>query len=344
MCREFLGIRKLCVILAAGLILACWGSFAQAITLNWSTVGDPGNAADPTTTFGAVPYTYSITSFDITTGQYAAFLNAVAATDTYGLYTGGMSGMSSYFPTYYSANVGIVQNGTAGNFTYSTIGSPNVPVFDVSWGDAARLANWLQNGQPTNLGEAGGSTETGAYTLNGATTAPVLMGISRNTNAVYAIPNVNEWYKAAYYKGGGINTGYWLYATQNNSLPSNALSMTGTNNANFENPMPTDISSPLTTVGTFAASPGPYGTYDMNGDVYQWTEEVPSSGIRGVRGGSWGSTFAALPSSFDVGQDPTVQLPTEGIRLVMLTVPEPATWLLATCGAAGLWFARRRRR
>ena len=41
------------------------------------------------------------------------------------------------------------------------------------WVNAARFANWLQNGQPTNLGEAAGSTETGAYTLNGATRRPL---------------------------------------------------------------------------------------------------------------------------------------------------------------------------
>ena len=28
----------------------------------------------------------------------------------------------------------------------------------------------------------------------------------------------------------------------------------------------------LTPVGAFSASPGPYGTYDMGGDVYQWNE------------------------------------------------------------------------
>ena len=42
----------------------------------------------------------------------------------------------------------------------------NCPVFNVSWGDAARFCNWLQNGQPTTGLENVSTTENGAYTLN----------------------------------------------------------------------------------------------------------------------------------------------------------------------------------
>ena len=61
-------------------------------------------------------------------------------------------------------------------------------MFNVSWGDAARFANWMGNGEPTNLGEAVGSTETGAYTLNGDTTSYLE---TRNAGATYALPSVN---------------------------------------------------------------------------------------------------------------------------------------------------------
>jgi hypothetical protein len=49
------------------------------------TVGNPGNAPD-TTGYGAVSYVYKMDKYDVTTAQYTQFLNAVAATDTYGLY------------------------------------------------------------------------------------------------------------------------------------------------------------------------------------------------------------------------------------------------------------------
>ena len=42
------------------------------------------------------------------------------------------------------------------------------------------------------------------------------MAITRNAGATYFIPSENEWYKAAYYKGGGTNAGYWTYPTQSN--------------------------------------------------------------------------------------------------------------------------------
>jgi len=54
-------------------------------SLQFVTVGDPGNAPD-TTGFGAVPYSYQMSAYDTTVAQYCAFLSAVAKTDTYSLY------------------------------------------------------------------------------------------------------------------------------------------------------------------------------------------------------------------------------------------------------------------
>ena len=74
-----------------------------------------------------------------------------------------------------SPTVDITQSGSSGNYSYSVTGSygqaANCPIFDVSWGDAARFCNWLQNDQPDGA-EGPGTTETGAYTLNGATSMP----------------------------------------------------------------------------------------------------------------------------------------------------------------------------
>ena len=88
--------------------------------------------------------------YDVTVGQYCQFLNAVAKTDTYGLYNSGC--MSLYYPT-----IGISQSGSSGNYSYSVTGSDsqgvNCPIFAASWGDAARFCNWLQNGQPRSRWE-----------------------------------------------------------------------------------------------------------------------------------------------------------------------------------------------
>ena len=255
---------------------------AGSTSLQFVNVGDAGNVADPATgsVYGAVGYNYQMGKYDVTLGQYAAFLNAVAASDPYGLYN---SNMGTDFGTQ-----GISQTGSAGSYSYSVTGSApgaaNMPVFDVTWGDAARFCNWLQNGQP-NLPEGPSTTELGSYTLSGETSQTALAGVARTPGASYFIPTENEWYKAAYYVGGGTNAGYTTYPTQNNSMPTNLLASAGTstNAANFFGSDYSDSSNLLTPAGTFTDSPGAYGTYDMGGDVYQWNETSADDSYRGLR-------------------------------------------------------------
>jgi hypothetical protein len=179
-----------------------------------------------------VAYTFQMGTFAVTAAQYCVFLNAVAKTDTYGLYNTDMAPANNLSD--FGANTfGITQSGSSGGYAYTVTGNPNFPMNYVTWGDAARFANWLSNGQPGGA-EGPGTTETGSYTLNGATSDAALMLVTRNPTAMCVIPSECEWYKAAYYNGGGTNAGYWLYPVQSNSVPSNVLSSTATNNVNFE--------------------------------------------------------------------------------------------------------------
>jgi formylglycine-generating enzyme required for sulfatase activity len=304
-------------------------------SLEFVTVGDAGNAADPATgsQYGAVAYVYRMGKYDVTNAQYAQFLNAVADTDTYGLWH---SFMGNNYPT-----TGITRSGSAGSFTYSVVGDGNVPIADVTWGSAARFANWLHNGQPAGL-QAAGTTETGAYTLNGAVTTEALTAVTRNSGASYFIPSQNEWYKSAYYKGGGISAGYWKYATQSDTIPSNVLSALGTNNANFVDVNYTDAANYLTPVGAFASSPSAYGTYDQSGLLFQWTEAV-SGNSRTLRGGSWEGYASSLPSSYSNNINPSQSSYDLGFRMAA-AVPEPGSFLLLIIGGAALLIAARRRK
>ncbi|MBI3838672.1 MAG: PEP-CTERM sorting domain-containing protein, partial [Planctomycetia bacterium] len=71
-------------------LLAAFAADARAVTIAWSPVGNPGNAADPATgsLYGAVPYAYNIGTYDVTASQYVEFLNAKDPTgaNTLGLY------------------------------------------------------------------------------------------------------------------------------------------------------------------------------------------------------------------------------------------------------------------
>jgi sulfatase modifying factor 1 len=210
---------RLAAVLFAAFILNSQ-SHAQSplVTIDTVTVGDAGNAADTvvmndsTTGYGSVGYEFAIGKYEVTIGQYNTFLNSVASvtSDSYivNLWNGSMTSDLNI------AGISRSGSGTLGSpYSYSVIGSGNRPITYVSWFDAARFANWMNNGA-TN----GASTETGAYTLNGATSG---VGFTKNAGATWWIPSENEWYKAAYYKGGGTNAGYWDYPTQSGAPGNN---------------------------------------------------------------------------------------------------------------------------
>jgi formylglycine-generating enzyme required for sulfatase activity len=335
--------RNLAIYFVAAACLPAFPSIVRAGTVNIDLVpvGDAMNIADSRTGYGAVAYPYSIGKYDVTMGQYAAFLNAVATSgDPYGLYS---ASMATATPTY-----GITQTSTSAGFVYAAKGnSANVPVTYVNWGSAARFVNWLANNEPTGP-EGPGTTETGTYALNGSTGSAALMAVTRNSTATWVLPTVDEWYKAAYYAGDGTNAGYWNYATQSNDVPSNVLSATGTNNGNFSvviTPPPFILSSDptnlLTPVGAFAASPSAYGTYDETGDVWQWNETADVA-ARGVRGGSYSGGSGQLGFAVSDNFSPALSGRDVGFRVA--SVPEPCTGLLAVGCLTVIISAKKHRR
>ena len=107
--------------------------------------------------------------------------------------------------------------------TYSVkSGLEYYPARYISFYNAARMANWLSNGKPTGS-QTASTTENGAYNLSaGNTGTPERNTANPNTGGgtpLYYIANENEWYKAAAYKGGGTNAGYWNYYTASDKTP-----------------------------------------------------------------------------------------------------------------------------
>ncbi|HZK80326.1 MAG TPA: SUMF1/EgtB/PvdO family nonheme iron enzyme, partial [Humisphaera sp.] len=254
-----------CLAASCGSLVGAVAVFASPVTILTVPVpaGGVANTAD-STGYGSVGYSYNIGQYDVTSSQYTAFLNAVAATDPNGVYNSSMSGTTS-------GNPGIIQSGSSGSYTYSVAGGRgNFPVTDVTFWDTTRFANWLSNGQPTGA-QGAGTTETGTYTL----TPGGISGntVTRNAGSTWAVTSENEWYKAAYYTPlggtGNSNGNYWLYPTQSNTISlAQANYYTGASSG-------PGSGTDTTAVGSYAY-PSYYGTYDQGGDVFQWNEAIIS--------------------------------------------------------------------
>jgi len=311
-------------------VLALCGS-ARAVAIETVPVGNTGANGDDSTGYGEVDYAYRIGKYEVTAGQYTEFLNAVAATDTYGLYNPFMD----------SASYGckIQRSGSSGSYMYSVAGDwADRPVNYVSWGDAARFANWLHNGQPTGP-QVLATTEDGAYELNGATSDAALMTVNRETDWKWAITSEDEWYKAAYHKNDGDTGNYFRYPTSSDSAPSNALvDPDPGNNATFYDSGYT-IGSPYyrTEVGAHENSDSPYGTFDQGGNVWEWNEADVLGTNRGVRGGSLLDRYLHA-SSRDL-HNPAYDSGRIGFRVSQ--APEPGTMVILMLGGMGILTRRK---
>jgi formylglycine-generating enzyme required for sulfatase activity len=234
----------------------------------------------------------------------------------------------------------IQRSGSPGGYTYSVASDwANRPVNFVSWGDSVRFANWLHNGQPTGT-QGLSTTEQGAYYLNGAMTDKQLLAVYRKSDWKWAITSQDEWYKAAYYKGGSTNAGYWDYPTSSNSVPSNdVINPDSGNNANFYQNDYT-IGSPYyrTKVGEFENSDSPYGTFDQGGNVWEWNEAVRNP-LRGLRGGSFGNGGNVyLGASLGSNEYPTYE--GSGVGFRVSTAPEPTSLAILALGGVGMLVRR----
>ncbi|MEI8195544.1 MAG: SUMF1/EgtB/PvdO family nonheme iron enzyme [Phycisphaerae bacterium] len=323
-------------VLAASGLLAGVGQVTATVNIALVPVGDAGNVAD-TTGYGAVNYTYNIGKYEVTAGQYTAFLNAVAKIDTYGLYNPLLGAMANATK--------IQRTGLAGDYHYTVAADyADRPVNYVNFWEACRFTNWLQNGQKVGIQDAT-TTESGVYSLNGVTN-PSNTSVTRNAGWKWAVPSEDEWYKAAYYKGGGSNAGYWLYPTGSNTAPGRDLSDLLGNNANFNSgsgSYPIDTIYYTTVGGDFQNTVGACGTFDQGGNVEEWNEAILQSGTyRGLRGGTFDLGSSYMISSFRWGVQPDNFNSGNGFRVVQaVEAPEPASIGFLGLGVIGVLVRRR---
>jgi len=294
------------------------------VTIEWVTVGNPGNAADTlvmnkpngtlpgdgTSGYGSVDYEFRISKHHVTNTQYVSYLNTVDPSGSNSLlYIGNMTDTVISGESYPAYSGGILRDtaAPAGSRYSVKPGQGDLPAVHINWARAARFVNWLANGQGP------GGTESGVYDMSVFETNAFATPPPRAENAQFFIPTEDEFYKAAYYdptKHDGAG-GYWQYGTRSDSVPA-SLAPPGTSNSANMGAGTTGAAGGavaltmattgavfdrdviyLTNVGAYTTAASYYGLSDVDGLVYNWTEATrenisfPGQMLPVYRGGAW---------------------------------------------------------
>jgi len=324
-------IYLLAVLLLAGAsvngqtITQTFGTGANAFSIKFVEIGNPGNDAD-NTGLGAVDYYYNLGKYEISRDQ----INKANSVGALGI-------------TLFDLVAPSMQSGYSGN-------GENRPGTGISWYEAAKFVNYLntsQGKQPAYRFDESGNFQlwnSGAYSGNNR---------YRHKDALFVLPSVDEWYKGAYYdpnRNGIDSGGFWKYPTQSDALPTSVYEGTSSGTAVYyhtgsvyfgRSAGPADIDN----AGGLSA----YGTMAQAGNAHEWMESAYfgtndiENEPRWLRGGSWSGrvTFEieAAPRVFE--NNPFAESKTYGFRVAM--VPEPSSLSLMLAGGAVLMAGRRRK-
>ena len=275
-------------LLALGLLLAgapttqsggplsadAFGREDNAFTIDFVTIGDPGNADDPYFIqtpggLGGVGYVYRMGKYEISD----RIVNQANVE--------GDLGITTSDPAYTPPSWG-----------------PNKPATHMTWYEAARFVNWLNTS--TGHHPAYRFDEQGVWQLWSPSEAWQWDGenLYRHKAAFYFLPSADEWHKAAYYDGSR----YWRFPTGSDIRPQPVSGGTEPGTAVYGQPYeagPADVDN--------AGGLSPYGTMGQGGNLWEWNESAldgtndsTNENIH-IRGGRWLSGYTSLRAN---GTDP----------------------------------------
>jgi len=291
-------------------LLETFGSGANQFTMDFVTIGNPGNAADTTgapNPAGSVAYIYNL-------GKHEVSRDMITKANSAGSLGITMADLSSF----------------GGNGLLK-------PATGINWYEAAKFVNWLNT-------STGG---TAAYKFVGGTFQLWSAGdagynannMFRNSLAKFVIASRDEWYKGAL----GNPDGTWNnYPTGSDSAPTAVASGTTANTAVYGQSVSTGPAD-ITNAGGLSA----YGTMGQGGNVWEWTETAydgtnnTAGENRELRGPSWNYSSYYMDASFRGSSYPTDGDYGFGFRVA--SVPEPSALSLIVVGLSGLALVRRRK-
>jgi len=186
-----------------------------------------GERRKPLTPFvGSVPYKFYMKTNLVTVDEYCEFLNSVATSGDVSTFpTPRYQNPQNWSGTYYNVQMesSISREWNGSIFQYSPVSNmSNKPITNVSFAQAVRYCEWLSSGKISSFGFMSSKMDiTGRLTNNpdGKSYHRLTRagGEIRGGTKKYRLPSFNEWYKAAYYKGGGLSSEYWSYGNSSNS-------------------------------------------------------------------------------------------------------------------------------
>ena len=274
-----------------------FGSGVNKFSIDFVTIGNPGNGADTTGSpnpAGRVDQIYNLGKYEINRDQIE---KANAAGDLE---------ITLQDMTEFGGNGG------------------NRPATGITWYEAARFVNYLNTSQGKQV--AYRFNESGKLQLWEVDDS-ALGGDNRlrHKDAYFFLPSMDEWYKGAFYdpnKAGGA--GYWKFPTASGNAPKAVSGGTESATAVYgQDPFagPADI----TNAGGLSA----YGTMAQGGNVWEWNEcaypgtNKSENADRAIRGGSWHFDFGGpdgfyrdiLEASSNWNMQPNCEMPTYGFRI-----------------------------
>ncbi len=301
----------------------------------WANISDRNNApyAGPgnTTGRGSVSYAYRMSKLEITTAQWADFLN-MALRDHVDLNNPRLR------PAFWGAS-------QVGGFYVAN--EPMRPVIGLNWRAGAYYANWLNNGKQ----ESWASCQSGAYDAamfgGGNNITPYTDQLTHSPGAKFWIPTLDEWLKAAHYdpnKNGTGQGGWWTFCYGSDSAPVPGAPGVGETSAGYH---PGGFGELFIPLGAYTSSKSPYGLWDLSGGASEWLEEPLL-----FQNGGWNYRWAdgshagdSAGAAFDHISTRDGAAPiTEGFFgfRIASQIPAPSVVTVAFVGSAG--FLRRRRR
>ncbi len=312
---------------AVGAVGDVFGSGENSFEIEFVTIGDPGNAPSTTNVpngrpHGSVPYSYRMGKYEVSTDA----LNKANA-------EGGMDIFH-----YGSTDV-------PPQFRYE----PFRPAYWLSWYGAATFVNWLNestNNEPAYKFDSEGNFQLWEPSDPGYDS----QNLFRNSLTKYVLPDVDEWFKAAYYDGE--NDVYYDYPTGSND-PPDGIDFDGDTEFDavfsdgYEEKRPRDFMD--------AGVPSPYGTIGQGGNVWEWEETAydyvnsSPSESRAANGGDFDvGSVTSTPNSlwymnkgYRNGPSDPLTRTGQGFRVASLAVPEPSALTLIAMASLGLWVRRR---